>query len=260
MDSVPLDRLDREWQALVSGQLAARFQRWAEEEPGLAAFAGPGALIRFLHGPGATHDKDTLLGSLLERARAEPLAARVVLQALRPGLKRLAGRLILDAGERQELWELLLASAWEKIRTYPLERRPRRIAANLLLDTMHATLAELARERAFRAELPLSALSAPVHAPEPDRDVEAPLARALAAGAISSDEAELILRTRLDGRSLAAIAKTAGVPYITLYMRRHRAERRLLLFLGSRAVKKGRRNRPSLSARASGAQAACRAR
>ena len=65
--------------------------------------------------------------------------------------ERLAGRLLHEVGERDELWSLLLAHLWERIRSYPLEKRPRRIAANLLLDTAHATLAELRRERRLRA-------------------------------------------------------------------------------------------------------------
>ena len=154
MDRVPLDRLDREWQALVSGGLPARLRVWALEEPVLAAFASPSALIRFLHTGSAGPEKDAVLRALLARSRVDPLAARVVLQALRPGLKGLAKRIFLDADDVEQLWQLLLASVWEQIRTYPLERRPRRIAANLLLDSMRATLNELARERGRRGELP----------------------------------------------------------------------------------------------------------
>ena len=72
----------------------------------------------------------------MRQARADPLAARLVLQALLPGLKALAGRLLLEADERDEVWSALLAHCWERIRSYPLERRPARIAANTLLDTL----------------------------------------------------------------------------------------------------------------------------
>ena len=56
--------------------------------------------------------------------------------------------------------------------------------------------------------------------------------RAVAAAAISEEEAELILRTRIDGADLRALADEAGLAYNTLVVRRLRAERRLLLFLG----------------------------
>ena len=254
MDRVPLDRLDREWQALASGALPARLRTWALEEPVLAAFASPSALIRFLHTGSAGPEKDAVLRALLARSRVDPLAARVVLQALRPGLKGLAKRIFLDADDVEQLWQLLLASVWEQIRTYPLERRPRRIAANLLLDSMRATLNELARERSRRGELPASAI-VPHAAATPAPDVETLLARAVAAGAISAGEAELILRTRIDEQPLASAAREFGVSYNVLRVRLQRAERRLLLHLGISPVPRRRRKRPSLGARAVGAQA-----
>jgi DNA-directed RNA polymerase specialized sigma24 family protein len=254
VDRVPLDRLDREWQALASGALPARLRAWALEEPVLAAFASPNALIRFLHTGRAGPEKDTVLRALLARSRVDPFAARVVLQALRPGLKGLAKRIFLDADDVEQLWQLLLVSMWEQIKTYPLERRPRRIAANLLLDSMRATLNELARERRRRAELPASPLL-PQAAATTAPDVETLLGRAVAAGAISADEAELILRTRIDEQPLASAARDFDVSYNVLRVRLQRAERRLLLHLGISPVPRRRRKRPSLGARAVGAQA-----
>jgi DNA-directed RNA polymerase specialized sigma24 family protein len=255
VDRVPLDRLDREWQALTSGALPAQLRAWALEEPVLAAFASPSALIRFLHTRGAGPEKDAVLRGLLARARVDPLAARVVLQALRPGLKGLAKRIFLDADDVEQLWQLLLASVWEQIRTYPLERRPRRIAANLLLDSMRAALTELARERRRRHELPASPIVPDAAAAPTAPDVETLLGRAVAAGAISADEAELILRTRIDDQPLASAAREFGVSYNVLRVRLQRAERRLLLHLGIPPVPRRRRKRPSFGARAVGAQA-----
>lgn len=250
VDPVPLARLEREWQALAGGRLAARFRAWAELEPALAAFASPRALLRFLRSPGANpDDKDAALAALLARARAEPLAGRVVLEAILPGLKGVAGRLLRDPAEREELWALLFACAWEQIASYPLEQRPCRLAANLLLDTLHATGAGLDRERRQRAELaaeqPLFGLPTGLG---PSGDLEALLARAAAAGAISSEEAGLILETRIDGRPLAALAAEKGLAYNTLKLRRQRAERRLLLHLGYPPVPRGRQNRRFSSA------------
>lgn len=255
MDRVPLDRLDREWQALASGALPARLRVWAREEPALAAFATPASLIRFLQSREAGRDKDAVLRALLAQSRVDPLAGRVVLQALGPGLKGVAKRIFLDADDVEQLWQLLLASAWEQIRTYPLERRPHRIAANLLLDSMRATLSELARERGRRAELPASPVVPHAAAATPAPDVETVLARAVAAGAISAAEAELILRTRIDEQPLASVAREFGVSYNVLRVRLQRAERRLLLHLGISPVPRRRRKRPSLGARAIGAQA-----
>jgi DNA-directed RNA polymerase specialized sigma24 family protein len=254
MDPVPVARLERDWnRELTSAALAERFRDWAETETALARFDGPSALLRFLRRPGPGAAKDAALLALLERARGEPLAGRVVLEAILPGLKSIAGRMLIDAREREELWSALLSCAWERICRYPVERRPRRVAANLLLDCMRGTLDVLARARTDRAltsaELPLD-----LSAAEPvDGDVDALLAGAVRAGAISELEADLILQTRIDGVDLASLAASADVPYNSLKSRRFRAERRLLLYLGRRAAPERRRSRPFCPARVAGA-------
>jgi len=234
----PVDQLDREWRQLAVGaRLGTRLRAWAAYEPALVPFADPRALIRFLRTPGHWVEKDAVLSALLRRARSEPLAARVVLEALLPGLKRLAGRMILDSGEREQLWQLLLGCAWEQIRAYPLQRRPARIAINLLLDSRRAALADFGRERGARCELPYAQLPVAAVAARSGGDVEALLGRAVAAAAISSAEAELILQSRIDGIPLGTLAVAAGVRYDALRIRRQRAERRLRLFLGQSDVR-----------------------
>jgi DNA-directed RNA polymerase specialized sigma24 family protein len=244
--------LDRDWEALVTTTLSGRLRRWSQREPRLAAFSTASELLGSLRRLRGDHDaENAILAALLREARTDPLAARVVLQALLPGLKRLAGRLLHTAAERDELWSLLLAHGWERIRSYPLERRPRRIAANLLLDTAHATLATLAAERSSRAQAcELEATPAePVAAVD---EVEVVLARAVRAGALSREEAVLILQTRIEGVSLASLAADGQVAYEALRKRRRRAERRLLLFLGRPDVRFGGRDRPLSDARVAG--------
>ena len=148
---------------------------------------------------------------------------------------------------------MMFAAVWEEIRGYPLERRPRRVAANLLLDTLHLTLEELGRESAWRAvwlgNLDTDRSAAPE---EIEGDVDGLLGDAVRACAISSEEAEVILSSRIDGVPLADLARSAGVSYNTMKLRRQRAERRLLLFLGFRPVPRGQQNRPSSLARVAG--------
>jgi hypothetical protein len=247
-----VERLEAEWPALAAGPVAARLRTWAQAEPALAGFATPQQVLRHLLSRGSTHPtKDAVLAALVRQARSDPLAARFVLQALLPGLKGLAGRLLLEADERDEVWSALLAHCWERIRRYPLERRPARIAANTLLDTLQKTTRELKRQRRYRDQLneaPERTADAPI-----DRDVERVLVRAVDATAISAEEAELILRSRIDRVDLRAIAAEAGVAYNTLVVRRLRAERRLLLFLGRPVVTSRARKAPFSSARAVGA-------
>jgi DNA-directed RNA polymerase specialized sigma24 family protein len=248
MSPLALDVLERDWQReLSSPSLRSRFRAWREAEPALARFADPATLVRFLRGPAASAEKDAVLCGLLARARSESLAGRVVLEAMRPGLLRLAGRILVDAREREEMWSLLLAVAWEEIRDYPLERRPRRVAANLLLDTLHRTVGELRRARAAQSGLGIDPTDGRAAAsPQPDEgDVDALIDRAMRACAITQDEADIVLGSRIDGVALAALAESAGVSYNTMKLRRQRAERRLLLFLGYPSVPRGQQRRPS---------------
>ena len=232
-----IERLEAEWPSLAAGPLQGRLRRWAANEPALAGFATPQQLLRHLRSlRGRRADEDAILAALVRQAGADPQAARVVLQALLPGLKALAGRLLLEPDEREEIWSALLAHCWERIRCYPIERRPSRIAANVLLDTLQKTTRELKRQRRDRGEL--AADQAPERAVTAldGTDVERLLRRAVHARAISKEEAELILRTRIDGAEMGAVARESGVSYHALNTRRLRAEKRLLLFLGYGAV------------------------
>lgn len=241
--------LEREWDARSSAWLSRRLRVWAEREPALETFATVQALVGSLRRRSGDYERESaILAALLQQARSDPLAGRVVLQALLPGLKRLAGRLLFEAGEREELWSLLLAHLWAGIRSYPVERRPRRVAANLLLDAAHATLGDLGKERRLRAH----ASELAPESVEAGEQEELVLARAVRAGALSRAEALLILRSRVEGVPLAQIATEEGAGYDALRIRRRRAELRLRLFLGDPDVRFEGRNRPLSRARASG--------
>jgi DNA-directed RNA polymerase specialized sigma24 family protein len=232
MSPLPVDILDNDWRReLVAPHLRNRLCAWQERESALSAFRDPAAMLRFLRGPGSGARKDEVLCALLRQARQEPVAGRVVLEAMLPGLKKLAGRLLTDVRDREELWSVLLACAWERIRTYPIERRPRRVAANVLLDSLNGTLATFSRARRDPAsaagDLAHSVKAAPASA-----GVDALLDAAVRAGAVSREEAELILATRVDETPLSVLARSRGVSFDTLKHRRGRAERRLQFFLG----------------------------
>lgn len=249
-------RLEEEWPALAAGPLTDGLRLWSRRQPALAIFATPQQLLSRLRSlRGQPRAEDAILAALLVEARSDPRAARLVLHALLPGLKTLARRLLFEASERDELWSALLAHCWERIRRYPLERRPTRIAANLLLDTLKRTTFELKRNRRDRDLL----TTADEHGAQPAlpvaaaANVEQLLARAVAAAAIRADEAQLILHTRIDGAELHTLAAAAGIAYHTLLVRRLRAEKRLLVFLGHPAVTFRGRTRPLCSARVVGA-------
>ncbi|HTB50847.1 MAG TPA: hypothetical protein VK701_07705 [Solirubrobacteraceae bacterium] len=254
MSPLPVDILERDWQRELHGPLlSSRFRAWRDAEPALSRFEDAAALLRFLRGPGPNADKDAALCALLALARGEPIAGRVVMEAIMPGLKNLARRTLVDAREREELWSALLACAWERICSYPVERRPCKVAANLLLDCLRGTLAALTSTRR-PSQLASLAVLGELESPtscEVDGDVDALLAEAMTAGALTHDEAELILTTRIDGASLGDLARSLGLSFDTLKHRRQRAERRLLFFLGRPVPQRGA-TRPFSAARVAG--------
>ena len=232
-----IERLEAEWPALAAGPLLGRLRIWSEQEPALASFATPQQLLRQLRGLRGHHRaEDEILAALLRQAKTDPLAARVVLQALLPGLKALARRILLDASERDELWSALLAHCWERIRSY----------------TLNKTTYELRRNRRDRDQYTHEPPTEQAALKPADDDVQRLVQRAIAAAAISEEEAELILRTRIDGVDLHALAEEAGLAYHTVQVRRLRAEKRLLLFLGHSPVTFRGRKRPLSSARVVG--------
>jgi DNA-directed RNA polymerase specialized sigma24 family protein len=252
---LPIDTLERDWQqALRSAELSASFRIWQTKKPILTRFAEPATVVSFARGSSSRADKDAVFGALLIWAKHEAIGARMVLEIIRPGLLNLSARIMRDSREREELCSMMFLAVWEAIRNYPLARRPRRIAANLLLDTLHQTLLQSGAESTWRARVSFASVEArdgPC-APEVDGDVDGLLDRAVRAGAVSGEEVELILSSRIDGVELADLARTTGISYNTIKLRRQRAERRLLLFLGYRPVPRRRQNRPSSLARVAG--------
>jgi DNA-directed RNA polymerase specialized sigma24 family protein len=240
VDPVPLVALEREWAVLASGRLWLALRSWAAHEVALARFQVPDRLIAFLWDrrvPPA--EKDAVLLALLRLARTEELAGRVVLQAMLPGLKRLA-RALLKRGpngeepvlDREAVWELLFLEMLGRIKTYPLERRPGKVAANLIGDVKHAAYAELDRARHDLEEVPEDPLEPELLLrPRPGVDVEGPLRRAVGAKAITAVDAELLLLIEVDGLALREAAGRLGLPYNTARIRVQRARKRLLMFL-----------------------------
>lgn len=116
------DRLNREWARLQS--CPAPYD-WVAE---------PATLGEVL--AGIAVDPDARLGDLLARRLAgDSLAGRVVLQAM-------LGKLVLFAAK--DPWHDAadyVAECWVQLCHYPLARRPRRIAANLAMDTRKAVWA-----------------------------------------------------------------------------------------------------------------------
>ena len=220
-------QLEQEWPLLARRDFVRALPAWSCREPALARFDTPAALLCFLH-TAASSDTDEPLAALLAIARTDRLAGRFVLQAFLPGLKAQLRRIAPGRGRQDELWELLLFYAWEAICGYPLETRPARVAANLLLQVLHDTTREFHRARRQphlqrRPAAPPRPAARPCRAPRPRLNASM-LRAALAAGVISRRDVSLIVRSHVRGVSLQLLAVEANVPYQTLLKRRQRAE------------------------------------
>jgi hypothetical protein len=231
-------QLEQEWPFLAGRAFRDALPAWQERRRALRGFQNVRDLLRFLHAAPA-QQTDPLLLALLALARRDRLAGRFVLQAILPALKNHAARLLrTGAASYDEVWELLLFHAWERICSYPLRRRSQ-VAANLELDVLQRIRREL--HRAFRLRehacpaLTLELLNLPARhrqftAPTRAAD-ERLLGDAIEAGVITAEDAQLILDTRIDGVPLRAAAEECGLTYTLLRQRRLRAEDALRAWL-----------------------------
>lgn len=145
--------LHQDWDSVAqSADTIRALAQWGSDDPVLARFSTMGDLVAFVERRGDPAASDSVLAALARRAPQDQLAARVLLQLLLPALCGLAKR-HRWLGEADERAQAVVALAYERIRTYPIERRPRRIAANVVWDTTQRLLAE--RDRQMR-EPPLA--------------------------------------------------------------------------------------------------------
>ena len=153
------DRLDREWAHLSHRrEVVARARCWGvttrpfaslDELVVLAGLTGPRATAAGARATVVGDDEaDELLHRLVQRARSDWLAGRIVLQRILGGLLRIAG-----AEQRREpdvdALSLLVGEAWLAIARY---RRPRpgHVAARLLNDARHGAFVGPRRRRRRR--------------------------------------------------------------------------------------------------------------
>jgi hypothetical protein len=132
-------RLDAEWRHLAtSPAAAAALTRWSRLEPAIGGWADLDSLRAAVHDRADLARGDEILAALVRLAavtgHGDVLAARVVLQLLVPGAIRLGQSLAPMIGDPATSEAAVFAELTILIRTYPWQRRPRRIAANLLLD------------------------------------------------------------------------------------------------------------------------------
>lgn len=140
------------WRAWVASRHGVgRMEQWAATHPGLVGWdqqrlvvVGGTRSVLELEAPQASPRTDAMQAALVELAQhGDAEAAVTLLVNLRPGLGRLIPKVRSGlCWSHQDAVEEVRAVFFEVLIGHSLERRPTRIAANLLLDT---------RQRLFRA-------------------------------------------------------------------------------------------------------------
>lgn len=218
-----LAALDREWGELNNAPSTPQaLHRWARSEPALAGLPTLAAILEQRRSPVAA---PAILAALARLSVDDELAARCLLQALVPGLVRLASTAFVD--DPLALDEMV-SLAWERIRTYPTSR-PGSVAANVLWDVRkryreHRTIEEPGSlaEESSREEPTPSAEDIVM-----ERSAVDDLVVAHREGVISRAALRLILRTRIDEVSLDTAAREQHATVQQANCIRWRAERRL---------------------------------
>ena len=154
---------------------------------------------------------DRCLALVIARASHDELAARIVLQRILPPLIAIAarrGRIV--KGGFNEAFSTTLGHAWILIRTYPLDRRPAKIASNLVRDAeYHAFVREARLKKVNECSLTERVITTqPVATPSTQEDE---LHDVLDESRALSIQQKEIIKRCAEGHSFDDIAKDYGV-------------------------------------------------
>lgn len=214
--------LDTEWQRIVESPVATRSLRhWTAHHPELRRLKSLADVTLRL----PSEEKEPILRALIRASKTDHLAARAVLQALIPGLVRIAS----DPRARQDgAMSDILGIAWQEIRDLDPES-PYWVATSVVERT----------RRRFLREFSLQSIGAkPQRLPRmvmPPGPEEWALARLdlekvvdfVAAGGVDRKALDVVVRTRVLGDKVSTVAQEEGIAAQTLRLRRWRTEARL---------------------------------
>jgi hypothetical protein len=212
------DDIDADWRRFIaSPEAAAAVARWRDLEPELADLATVADILALRRDPARA---DAVLRCLAERAPTDPAAARVVLQALLPGLVRITST--HADGAPEDTAGDVVAIAWERICHWP-RHRSGTVAGSLLLDI---------RKQLRDGRRPMSPIFSPATASSAEDQALSSLvlddlrrAEQLEAG--TTDGFALVVASRIEGHRLSHLARARGVSPHTLLQRRRRIEHRM---------------------------------
>ncbi|QCX82171.1 hypothetical protein C9F11_42955 (plasmid) [Streptomyces sp. YIM 121038] len=208
-----LQSLNSDWAALADDSRACnQVAAWAAEDSRFAGARSPQDVVDAITGlfrRGAWEDHDQAMLFLLRHAQGtgaeRDLAWRTAARVMLPKAVSMAKTQQRDGVLWDDIVSAAFASLFEVVGTYPLERRPRGVFANIAMDTLVLTQKTLAADYDNRdalreigdALLPLAGdrSAALLPAGDPDPVTQAHLAdclvRAVELEIVSSDEPEL---------------------------------------------------------------------
>ena len=138
-------RLDREWSRLARrAEVLARVRSWGLTD---RPFASLDELLTLAgHHTAPTPAADELLARLVAVAADDPLAVRIVLQRLLPGLLAIVRQEQLR-DPSVDAFDLIVGEAWIAITRYRVDARPTCVAARLVSDARHRAFTRHRRRR-----------------------------------------------------------------------------------------------------------------
>lgn len=220
-------RIAAEWSSFVENpSVHQRFDEWQRVDPDLEAFTGLAHLVRFAQTPGRPAASDDALRCLARRSGSDSVAARALLQCVLYALPQIATQFRpATGGNAEEIAALVVATAYERIRTYPINRRPRHIAANIILDTRQVVSRTLCRPRVAEVLTNDPAiLSAPASPMPAGAEVIDLVGEAVRAKRVDPRDARIIVLTRLYDVPVGELAAEYHCLAHSLRRRRLRAE------------------------------------
>jgi hypothetical protein len=224
---VLLDQLEAEWERVAAEPRTSRHLNGVLRIAGISSVAELPGWSR--SAPRAR--ADAVLLQLATAARAgDQLAATTLLHVLWPGVLGLVRRW-RSIGDLDERASAAVSAVYARICSYPVERRPRSVAANVILDAakdLRRQAAQLTTEPVGLSPIEDGAETTQLSSSE---ELAALLSEAIASGVLSVEEAGLIARSRIGGTSLTELDPHSRLR--TIQRRRQTAERRLATSLAA---------------------------
>lgn len=219
-------KLDAEWSKFLRHPTSIEhLRRWSAQDSILNRFDDLGELVTYAQTRGHPAESDEVLGCLAPRGVSDLTAARTLLQAVLYALIPIAVRFRPAIGDIEESNALVIATAYDRIRTYPATRRPRHIAANIVLDTQQTISRTVCRPRVDET-LTSEVENLPVEAAatSPADQLIDLVGDALRRRAIRRSDARIIVLTRIFDLPVEELAVENGCLPHSLRRRRLRAE------------------------------------